>query len=100
MDKEILRKDRSIIQLIDHLEKRFGLGEFTINDFWEADLCAIGISDPQKEVLIYISTYGKREGQYFISIENIDDPTISTSKTEDVEIRDLEIKIAEHLRLK
>ena len=74
MDKKLSKaKDKGITRLIDYLDKRFGLGKFIINDFWDADLCAIGLSDPQKEVLVYISTYGKMEGQYFISIEDIVD---------------------------
>jgi hypothetical protein len=100
VDRERLNKDKSIIQLIDHLENRFGYDKIIINDFWDADLCAIGLSDPHKKSLIYISTYGKREGQYFISIENIDDPTISNNKSENAEMKELEMKIAKHLKLK
>lgn len=94
-----MNKDKSIIQLIAHLENRFGLGKFVINDYWDADLCAIGLSDPQKKFLIYISTCGKKKGQYYISIEDIDDPTISNIKSENMEIKDLEIEIANHLKI-
>jgi len=100
IDRDKLNKDKNIIQLIDHLENRFGLSKFIINDFWDADLCAIGLSDPQKKVLIYISTYGKRQGQYFISIEDIYTPTISNNKPQNVQFKELEIIIASHLKLK
>lgn len=100
MNREKLNKDKSIIHLIDHLENRFGVGTFIINDFWDADLCAIGLSDLHKEALIYISTYGKRDGQYYISIEDIDNPTFSNSQLVNVEIKEIEKRIAKYLKLK
>lgn len=98
MNREKLNKDKSIIQLIHHLENRFGFGKFIINDFWDGDLCAIGLSDPHKKALIYISTYAKREGQYYISVEDIDNPALSNIKSENAEIKELEIIIAEYLK--
>ncbi len=99
MNREKLNKDKSILHLIDHLENRFGFGKFIINDLWDTDLCAIGLSDLQKKALIYISTYGKRNGRYFISIEDIDDPTISNDRSENVEIKEIEIKIVRLLKI-
>jgi hypothetical protein len=100
MARTKLNKDKSIIHLIDHLDSRFGFDKFIINDFWNADLCAIGLSDPQKAALIYISTYNRKDGLYFVSIEDIKDPTVSTEKSENVEIEELEIIISKHLKLK
>lgn len=100
MSEEKLNKNKSILQLINHLENKFGFDQFIINDFWDADLCAIGISDPQKESLVYISTFSKKEGQYYISIENINNPKVPISITDNIEINELEIMISKHLNLK
>ena len=99
MNIEKLNKDKSIIHLIAHLKSRFGLEKFVLNDFWDADLFAIGISDPQKEILIYISTYGKKKGEYFISIEDIDNPTSPIDLSEKVKMKKLEMKIAKYLKI-
>ncbi|OJJ14555.1 hypothetical protein BKI52_42545 [marine bacterium AO1-C] len=51
--KAKLNKHRSIINLIAKLEKMLN-DHFEICDYWEADLCAIGIKTNNK--LVYIST--------------------------------------------
>ena len=59
----ILNKDKSILQLLDLL----GLEErgWAVNDHWEADLCAIGItSTSSKGRLVYVSTFDKPEGKF------------------------------------
>jgi len=100
MNRPKLNKDKTIIHLIEHLGSKFGYDKIIINDFWDADLCAIGFSDPQKEALVYISAYNRKEGQYFFTCEDVNDPTISTDKSEDIDIDELEIKIAKHLKIK
>jgi hypothetical protein len=100
MTRPKLYKDKKIIHLIEHLDRRFGVDNFIINDFWDADLCAIGLSDPLKEALIYISTYDRKDGLYFVSIEDINDPKVSTEKSENIEVEELEIIIAKHLKIK
>ena len=92
-----LNKDKSIIHLVEHLESRFGLNKIIINDFWEGDLCAIGISDSQKNHLIYISTFNKKDGNYFISIEDINYPTILIEEFDNIEINKLETIISKYL---
>lgn len=99
MDSSNLNKCKSIIDLIDHLQSRFGEDSFIINDFWDADLCVIGVSDPQKEALIYISTYDEEESKYYISIEDVNDPTVSTGEFEQVEMKELELIIAAYLKI-
>lgn len=65
-----LHKDKSIINLLEKLFTKFDNSNFSIADFWDADLFAIGIQDSQsKNYLIYISTYKKLNGRYFIEVE-------------------------------
>ena len=56
-----IKKDESIVALLDELglEQR----DWSIRDYWEADLCAIGIvSNSTPQNLVYISTYDKAAG--------------------------------------
>ena len=56
-------KDESILKLLAILE--LDQRDWSIVDYWEADLCAIGIASNQKlGRLVYISTFNKKPGQY------------------------------------
>ncbi len=65
-----LHKDASIVQLIQRLKlERRG---WAIRDYWEADLCAIGVSStPFEGRLVYISTFGKPTGKYDYQCEQL-----------------------------
>lgn len=65
-----MQKDDSILYLLRELDVLFGPGNIIIKDFWEADLCAIGISSAHSKKLIYISTYSKDPGNYYINVES------------------------------
>jgi hypothetical protein len=63
-----LNKDKSILQLLEHigLERR----GWTVRDFWDADLCAIGIvSESSQSRLVYISTFMKPDGRFHFECE-------------------------------
>ena len=66
-----LVKVKTILNLITHLEQKFGNDSFVIEDYWEADLCAIGISNSTGKFLIYISSCNKVEGIFYVEIEEI-----------------------------
>jgi len=56
-------KDLSITDLVERLE----LHErgWCILDHWEADLCAIGISNsPSGDRIVYVSTFDQKAGRY------------------------------------
>lgn len=64
-------KALSILAVVNRLVAHFGNEAITVRDFWEADLCAIGISKPTSDrPLAYISTFGKSPGRYFLSLES------------------------------
>ena len=65
-----MQKDKSIIRLLEQLRARLGPTAFDVVDHSQVDLCATGVARPDNHgVLVYISTFGKREGEYFVSLE-------------------------------
>ncbi len=50
-----MKKDKSIIKLIENLKGVIDFTHLEIVDHWEADLCAIGLR--RKNKLVYISTF-------------------------------------------
>lgn len=63
-------KDPEILKMLSKLRTELGEGAFDVVDHWEADLCAIGIVRPDNHsVLVYVSTYERGEGRYWVSLE-------------------------------
>ena len=62
-------KDKSIELLVDRILKEFEPSQIKIKDYWEADLCAIGFSDNNEKHLVYVSTYGKSDNLFYVSLE-------------------------------
>lgn len=54
-----MEKDITIIGLLDRLKLIIDFSQLQIVDYWEADLCAIGLKDRNR--LIYISTFNYLE---------------------------------------
>ncbi len=50
-----MEKDRTILEIIERLTHILGPSTFEVEDYWEADLCAVGVKIGLK--LVYISTY-------------------------------------------
>jgi len=69
-----MQKDATIIELLDWLRERLG-DAFAINDHWEGNLCAIGISAPGNPAqLVYISTWRRPSGYYAVELESAPPP--------------------------
>lgn len=51
----MIKKDKSIIELIEWIKTKIGFDKIGIVDYWDSDLCAIGLKKDNK--LVYISTY-------------------------------------------
>jgi hypothetical protein len=62
-------KDKKILQLLSHLKQAFGKDSFRVNDHWDGDLCAIGLTDINETYLLYVSTFGKPESTYYAELE-------------------------------
>ncbi len=64
-----MEKDESIIELIAEINKEISENKYLLKDFWDGDLCAIGFSDLNEEILIYVSTFQREKGHYYVEIE-------------------------------
>lgn len=71
-----LQKDETILEVIKKLFDKFGESNFQLTDYWEADLCAVGIKNvTDRKYLIYISTFNCPIGFYFVEVEKSDSET-------------------------
>lgn len=71
-------KDKTIQDVVEKLFKLPGSEQFQVIDHWEGDLMAIGIcSKKDKDNLVYISTYNKKDGFYDLHLEL---PSLDSSK--------------------
>ncbi|HTE25805.1 hypothetical protein [Flavitalea sp.] len=98
-----LHKSKKIFNVLESLENKYGRTNIVINDHWEGDREAIGLTDKTRQYLGYISTYRKEDGTYFLSLENppSDDKMRFTPAGEfdNITFADLEKLLIEHLRL-
>jgi uncharacterized protein (DUF433 family) len=62
-------KDKAIQHVVGWLEDRLR-GSLVILDHWDGDLSAVGIARPESpDNLVYISTWGRSPGRYFVELE-------------------------------
>ena len=98
-----INKGKKIIYILEFLQNKYGETNIIINDHWEADKEAIGLTDKTRQYLAYISTYNKKHDTYYLSLENppVDDkmPFSAAGKFDDISLVDLESVLTKHLRL-
>lgn len=98
-----LNKSKKIIYILELLQNKYGETNIVLNDHWEADKEAIGLTDKTGQYLAYISTYNQKENTYFLSLENPptnDEELYSPAGDFDnVSLVELEDLLARHLRL-
>jgi hypothetical protein len=102
MKLEKLNKDNELKKTIDLLIKKYG-DWILIMDFWEADLCAIGLCDIAENLLIYISTYSLPPGKYNIVLEDISVDKYNPSvirEYNDIKIEKIEEILIEYFNIK
>ena len=56
---KIMKKDKTIKQFLEKLKSETKFTNLEIVDYWDADLCAIGLKNENR--LIYISTFNHAE---------------------------------------
>lgn len=97
-----LNKDEKVKSLVRLLADKYGDENFKVKDFWEADLCAIGLSDMEEQHLVYFSTYD--ETGIHISLENLktsnDLPYEAVGDFKNLDEAEWEKIVVQHLRLK
>jgi hypothetical protein len=97
-------KDGSINYIVKYLQDKWGDENVSIVDYWDADQCAIGLTNKINNKLVYISTYLKKKDEYYIALESlstIENLTYGDNGFFDnINIADLEKIAKEHLELK
>lgn len=67
-----VEKDQSILYVLEKLIEELSNG-FVVVDYWEGDLCAIGISASYStNTLVYISTFNQLPNKYYYECEIIE----------------------------
>ena len=96
-------KDKSITEIVNYLQTKFGQADILIQDYWEGDNCAIGLTDKTGQYLVYISTFGTEFDKFNISLENApienDVPYTPGGNFDNVSLENLENIVIKHLRL-
>jgi hypothetical protein len=102
MDSKIIDKDLQIRRIVDYLFNKYN-EKILIKDFWDADLCAIGLSDKTEKYLIYISTFGLPIDRFNVVLENIPDNkenSLIVGEFNDIAFDKLERILVDHFRIK
>ena len=68
---QLLKKDDQVKRIVSKLKKRFS-DKIVIKDYWEADLCAIGLADTDDKYLFYLSTYGLPNQRMDLILEDLE----------------------------
>lgn len=96
-------KDKTISEIVDYLQAKFGKTNILIQDYWDGDCFAIGLTDKTGQYLVYISTYGVEQGKFNISLENPpieeDMPYSEGGDFDNLSLENLEKTVIKHLRL-
>lgn len=99
-------KDKSINEVLAKLFQEFGQSNFAINDYWESDLCAIGIKNlTDYKHLIYICTNNLPQNHYFVEVEKANSETDLTDYDvigdfDNINFEELSKLVTKHLKLK
>lgn len=101
MDSRLLDKDKPLKRAIEQILDKYG-DQILIKDFWDADLCAIGLCDKTEKYLIFISTFGLPVDRFNIVLEvltdNKENPNI-VGEFNDIPFDKLEVILKKHLMI-
>lgn len=96
-------KSQSITELIVLLQARYGEANIVINDHWESDVDAIGLSDMTSQFLAYVSTISGENDSYYLALENplVDDalPYSPAGEFDKLTFNELGPIVAAHLQI-
>lgn len=62
-------KSERIGYLVKYLQQKYGEENIVINDHWEEDFHAIGLTDNLGKHLAYISTISEKDNDYYLALE-------------------------------
>ena len=63
------QKDTAIKTIVRQLQNKLGVDNVVVKDHWDADNFAIGLTDKDSRNVVYISTWEKKDNEYFVSLE-------------------------------
>lgn len=97
------QKTDQIQKLTDRLINKFGSTNIVITDYWDGDNSAIGLTDKTNQYTVYITDFGKKENQFFVSLENPptskDFPYTPAGDFDNLTADEVEKILATHLKL-
>ena len=77
-----IRKSKSIKKVLNKLFQQYGEDNLELTDYWDADLCSIGVrNNTDKEYLVYISIYKIRKNHFFVEVENSNSDVVMNGYT-------------------
>lgn len=92
-------KEECIKNLLKYLLTKYP--ELIVRDLWEGDNCATGLVNRSETKLVYISTWEKPKGLFFVAMEtsftNINEKYDQVENFENVTIDELEELVKKHL---
>ena len=98
-----LNKSKKIIYVLEFLQNKYGEINIVINDHWETDKEAIGLTDKTGQYLAYISTISDIDNNYFVALENpsVDNemPYSPAGEFDNISLTELENILTRHLKL-
>ena len=96
-------KSQRIIDIIEYLQTKYGANNILIKDHWESDENAIGLTDKSETYLVYISTIGDNENEFYLELESppVDDgfPYSPAGNFNNINLTKLEEQLIIHLKL-
>lgn len=99
-----LQKDQSVTHALDLLRAKFG-DALVVEDHWDADLMAIGLtSHGNPGLLVYFCTFNREPGRYYVDLEfpappGSDRRSVQGEAFEDVDFDTLAAIVSRHLNL-
>ena len=95
-------KDITIKNIVRHLKNKLGVEFIFIKDYWEADNYAIGVTNKDNKNLVYISTYMKKNNEFFVELECLleNDTYKKCGEFENISVEEVEEIVRIHLNLK
>ena len=98
-----LNKSKKILHIVEFFQSKYGATNILINDHWDSDKEAIGLTDKSGQYLAYISTISDRDNDYYLALENppVDNelPYSPAGEFDNLSLIELENKLTKHLKL-
>ena len=96
-------KSHRIKYLVKYLQDKYGKENVVINDYWQADFHAIGLTNEAGLHLAYLSITNNENNKYYLALENPsvngDSPYSPSGYFDNISLTELEGMLIKHLDL-